>query len=147
MKAIHENLPADASWPVKVAASDMPANRRRGGDIRVLLSPKTVGATAGFTGVMTLQPGEHVTEHYHPYSEEFIYVVRGRLVMRLDGQPTELEPGEGLMVPIGMKHRAENLGDATVEAVFHLGPLAPRPELGHVDTEAPQLATPAPEVG
>ncbi len=57
---------------------DMPADTRRGGDVRTLLSPKTAGSTSGFMGVATLAPGERISEHYHPYSEEFIYVVSGR---------------------------------------------------------------------
>jgi putative monooxygenase len=133
--------------PVKVSAADIAANRKRGGDIRVLLSPRTVGATSGFMGVVTLQPGEYVTEHYHPYSEEFFYVVRGRLVLRVNGASVELTAGESMMIPIGARHRAENVGDEPVEAVFHLGPLAPRPDLGHVDTEPPRLVTANPEVG
>ena len=53
------------------------ADRRRGGELRVLLAPRTVGSTSGFMGVATLLPGERIAEHYHPYSEEFLYVVRG----------------------------------------------------------------------
>jgi putative monooxygenase len=132
----------------KVCAADVAPNRRRGGDIRVVLSPKTVGATSGFMGVLTLAPGEFVAEHYHPYSEEFLFVTRGRLLMRIDDAVVELGPGEGLMVPIGARHRAENPGDEPVHAVFHLSPLAPRPDLGHVDTEAlPNGAAPLPQVG
>ncbi len=40
-----------------------------------------------------------------------------------------------LYIPIGVRHRLRNTGDEEAFAVFHLGPLAPRPELGHVDTE------------
>lgn len=39
------------------------------------------------------------------------------------------------MVPINMRHRFRNVGGTEARMVFHLGPLAPRPELGHVDTE------------
>jgi putative monooxygenase len=131
----------------KVVAREVAANCRCGGEIRVLLSPATVGATTGFLGVLRLDPGEHVTEHYHPYSEEFLYVVRGRLLVRVDGEPVELVAGEALLVPIEVRHRVENTGDGPAEAVFHLCPLAPRPELGHVDTEAPQAAEPAPRIG
>jgi putative monooxygenase len=53
----------------KASVHDTEVNRRRGGEIRVLLSPNTVGASAGFMGVLCLAAGEHVTEHYHPYSE------------------------------------------------------------------------------
>ena len=61
-----------------VSIDDVPANRRRGGDIRTILSPATVGATSGFLGTLRLEPGEVVTEHWHPYSEEFLFCVRGR---------------------------------------------------------------------
>ncbi len=132
----------------KVAAAGVSPNRRRGGDIRVLLSPKTVGTTSGFMGVLTLAPGEHVSEHYHPYSEEFLYVVRGRLTMRVETDVVDLEPGDALAVPIGARHRLVNTGDEEALVVFHLGPLAPRPELGHVDTEEPpQAGAPSPQVG
>lgn len=119
----------------KVAACDIAANRRRGGDIRVLLSPRTVGSTSGFMGVLTLEPGQHVSEHYHPYSEEFLYVVRGALVMRMDDEPVDLGAGEALLVPMYVRHRLSNHGDEQALVVFQLSPLAPRPELGHVDTE------------
>jgi putative monooxygenase len=126
----------------KVAASDVEPNRRRGGDLRTMLSPATVKSTSGFMGVLTLQPGECVTEHYHPYSEEFIYLTSGQLLVRLDGEPVPLSAGEGLFIPVDTRHRLENNDDARPAfAVFHLGPLAPRPELGHVDTEpAPAAA-------
>nr|WP_225953393.1 cupin domain-containing protein [Kibdelosporangium phytohabitans] len=133
---------------MKFAAADAQPNRRRGGDLRVTLSPKTVGSTSGFGGVLWLKPGEHVTEHYHPYSEEFLHVVAGQVEMVVDDRPIRLGPGESLLVPIGARHRLVNVGEETAHAVFHLSPLAPRPELGHVDTE--QLAAPSepnPEVG
>jgi putative monooxygenase len=119
----------------KVTVDEVAPNRRRGGDIRVLLSPKTVGSTSGFMGVAFLQPGEHFVEHYHPYSEEFIYVVCGQLEVDLDGEPHPLQPEQGLMIPSHMRHRFRNVGKVEARMVFHLGPLAPSPPLGHVDTE------------
>jgi len=118
-----------------VAADDQPANRKRGGDIRTVLSPATAGTSSGFMGTATLAPGEVVTEHYHPYSEEFLFLVRGQLTVRLDGVESRLRAGEGLFVPIGVRHRLHNDGEETAFCVFNLGPLAPRPDLGHVDTE------------
>ncbi|WBB80925.1 cupin domain-containing protein [Micromonospora sp. WMMD882] len=118
-----------------VAARGVPADRRRGGELRVLLGPKTVGSTSGFLGVAALRPGERVAEHYHPYSEEFLYVCRGAIIVDLDDRPVPLAAGEALFVPVNVRHRLRNTGDEPAEVVFHLGPLAPRPELGHVDTE------------
>lgn len=121
--------------PRKVAFSDVPPNRRRGGDLRVLLSPRTCAATAGFLGAGSLMPGEFVSEHYHPYSEEYFYIVSGRMTLRLEGRPIELSAGDSFMIPKGLRHRMDNDGEEEMFAVFFLGPLAPRPELGHVDTE------------
>jgi putative monooxygenase len=121
----------------RVSVDAVPANTRRGGDIRVTLSPKTVGSTSGFGGVLRLAPDEFVTEHLHPYSEDFLYIVQGSLEMRLDGEPVALTRGDSLLVPIGIRHRLMNTGGVPAEVVFHLSPLAPRPELGHLDTEQP----------
>ncbi|AOS62906.1 cupin domain-containing protein [Actinoalloteichus hymeniacidonis] len=137
-----------ATQPGKVNFSEAVPNRKRGGDLRVTLSPKTVGSTSGFGGVMWLEAGEAVTEHYHPYSEEFLHVVAGNLEMSLDGVPIALAAGDSLLVPIGVRHRLVNTGTTQAHAVFHLSPLAPRPELGHVDTETPTSPeAPNPDVG
>ncbi|MFC4587971.1 cupin domain-containing protein [Sphaerisporangium corydalis] len=118
-----------------VAAEDVAPNRRRGGDIRILLSPKTADSTSGFMGVLTLKAGEYVSEHYHPYSEEFLYVQSGTLAMTVEGAVIDLVAGQAFMVPKNARHRLVNTGTETAFVVFQLGPLAPRPELGHVDTE------------
>ncbi len=117
------------------SVADMPADTRRGGDVRTLLSPKTVQSTSGFMGVATMAPGDGISEHYHPYSEEFIYCVRGQLTADLDGEPDELDAGQAMFIPINMRHRLRNEGDEETFIVFHLSPLAPEPPLGHVDTE------------
>jgi putative monooxygenase len=118
-----------------VDLSEVAPNRRRGGDLRAMLTPTTVGSTSGFMGVAIVQPGDRIAEHYHPYSEEFVYVVCGELEVDLDGVPQPLRPEQGLMIPA---HNVE------ARIVFHLGPLAPSPQLGHVDTEETE---PVAEVG
>ena len=118
-----------------ISMGDIAADTRRGGDLRTLLSPKTVGSTSGFMGVATIAPGDKIAEHYHPYSEEFVFLVRGNLIARLDGTRHPMKAGQGLYIPINVRHRFMNEGTEESFMVFHLGPLAPRPELGHVDTE------------
>lgn len=131
----------------KFAVDDVPANRKRGGDLRVLLSPKTCGATSGFAGVGMLAPGEYVSEHYHPYSEEFFHAISGRVLVRVEGREIVLEPGESFMVPIGARHRIENHGTEPARVAFFLSPLAPRPDLGHVDCEPLPGSGTLPDVG
>lgn len=142
--ATSESTPKAA---LRKAARDVAPNRRRGGDIRVLLGPATVGSTSGFLGVLTLAPGEFVSEHYHPYSEEFLYVVRGEAVVRLDGEDVVVAEGEAVLAPIGVRHRVTNVGDVEAVLTFQLSPLAPEPRLGHVDTEPMPGDGPALHVG
>jgi putative monooxygenase len=124
--------PADARIR---SVDDVQADTHRGGDVRTLLGPNSVGATSGFMGVATIAPGDRISEHYHPHSEEFIYVISGQLDAQLDGKSNRVKARQGLMIPINVKHRLVNDGEEEAYIVFHLGPLAPRPDMGHVDTE------------
>ncbi|GII95075.1 cupin domain-containing protein [Sinosporangium siamense] len=140
--------PITPSGPIKkISFASVRSNRKRGGDIRVVLSPNTVEATSGFGGVGTLAPGERVIEHYHPYSEEFVYVIEGELTLNVAGRETVIGGGEACMIPKGAAHRLVNNGDVPVRVVFHSSPLAPLPELGHVDLETPLTDEADPQVG
>jgi putative monooxygenase len=132
-----QHPPATTSCGPTVSRAGTPPNRRRGGDIRVLLSPASVGSGAGFLGTLTLEPGEIVTEHWHPYSEEFLYCQSGDVLVRLDGDERRLPAESAVHIPIGVRHRIVNDTSEPAFFVFFCGPLAPRPELGHVDTELP----------
>jgi putative monooxygenase len=110
-------------------------NTKRGGDLRAMLTPAAVGATSGFMGLALIEAGDRIGEHYHPFSEEFVFVVCGDLEVDLDGVTRVLRPEQGLMIPRFVRHRFRNVGRTQARMVFHCGPLAPRPELGHVDTE------------
>jgi putative monooxygenase len=145
----HEENHVTAPPVRKVSRAEVQPNRRRGGDVRILLSPRTVQSTSGFGGSLTLEPEEYVCEHIHPYSEEFVYVVGGRLRIRIGEELIDLGEGDSVMVPMGVRHRMVNLGSERAQVIFHLAPLAPRPELGHVDTEflPDRSDSPAPPVG
>ena len=88
-------------------------------------------------GHAALEPGEAVDRALPPVLRG-VPVLRARARSRcdLDGETAPLRAGRGLLIPIGVRHRLRNVGDEQARMVFHLGPLAPRPELGHVDTEA-----------
>jgi quercetin dioxygenase-like cupin family protein/heme-degrading monooxygenase HmoA len=120
----------------RIRADDITPGRARGGELRIVLGPGTVGSRSGYMGTVQLQPGERVVEHYHPYSEEFLFCVRGEQVLDVEGEQFELAAGEGLYVPIGARHRLRNVGPGEALTVYHLGPLAPDPSLSHIDTES-----------
>ncbi|MGH3804062.1 MAG: cupin domain-containing protein [Pseudonocardiaceae bacterium] len=128
----------------KVRRDDARTSRRQGGEIRILLSSITTGSTAGFLGTVDLAPGDYVSGHYHPYSDEFMYVVRGALLVETGEQRLKLGADEALMMPRETPHRFTNKGDEPAFVVFHIGPLAPSPELGHVETEPVPLPDDSP---
>jgi putative monooxygenase len=101
----------------------------------MVLHPGSVGSRSGYMGTAVLQPGEYVVEHFHPYGEEFLFIVRGELVLEAEGENWPLAAGDGIYVPIGKRHRLRNVGTTEAMAVYHVGPLAPDPSLAHVDTE------------
>jgi putative monooxygenase len=138
-----------------VTPESITPNTRRGGEIRTMLSPGTVGSTSGFMGTATIAPDDYVSLHRHPYSEEFILLVEGDIEVQTDNadEAVRLSAGQGVLVPVQTPHRLRNAGPGTAFLVFHLGPLAPRPELGHVDLEEhvspaePAVAGAAPAAG
>jgi putative monooxygenase len=119
----------------KVAMGDVPPSRRQGGSTRALLTPTSVGAISGFMGTVTLEAGERVAECYHPYSDKFIFVVRGSILFRINGAELAVDENEALLVTRGERHSIQNIGQGQAFAVYQITPLAPRPEWGHVDTE------------
>ncbi|MFH0252067.1 protein in whiE locus, partial [Streptomyces chitinivorans] len=52
--------------PRIVDRSQTAPNRRRGGELRAMLTPTTVGSTSGFMGLAIVEPGDRIGEHYHP---------------------------------------------------------------------------------
>jgi putative monooxygenase len=120
-----------------ISTHDVRPDRRRGAALRVLLSPRTVQSRNGMLGTVVLGPGEFISEHLHPYSEEYIYVTDGEITVRLNGEPISMSSGDSLFVPVDARHRLENSAGERALVVFALAGLAPRPELGHVDTEEP----------
>ena len=64
---------------------------------------------------VTLPPRAKVSRHRHP-GEEIVYVLKGTIEYRLDGQPpSRLSRGDVLFIPYGVPHSVRNLG--TVPAI------------------------------
>ncbi|GHO89534.1 cupin domain-containing protein [Dictyobacter formicarum] len=112
-----------------------PLKHNRGGRLHVLLSPKTVGTSAGFLGTFALSPGEVFLKHYHPYSEECFYVVKGEVVIEGDENTLVASEGTGVFIPKNEPHRLRNVGTEETVLVFFCSPLAPSPDQGHVMLE------------
>lgn len=104
----------------------------RGGEIQVLISPKTVGSSQLVMGVSRLPVNAVIKNHIHDYSEESFFVLKGEGVIHLqDRESIDFKAGDAVLVPKGVAHTIINTGDETLEVIFSVAPLAPSPELGH----------------
>ena len=117
-------------------SEEVASDTRRGGDVRTLLSPKSVGSTSGFMGVATLAAGDWISEHYHPYSEEFIYVVRGAITARARRRATAARHGARAVHPAQREAPAHERGRPRRHSSSSTSARSRRGRtLGHVDTE------------
>jgi mannose-6-phosphate isomerase-like protein (cupin superfamily) len=56
--------------------------------------------------------------HFHPNSDETFLVVEGRLKIEFENGSLELEPGQLVTVPRGLRHRTSPVGDRSVNITF-----------------------------
>jgi putative monooxygenase len=119
-----------------IGPKDVPTIEDRGGEIHVLISPTSVGATKMIMGTATVPVGGKVLKHLHPHSEECFYVLRGRGEIVFEGiGAVPFEAGQAVLTPQGKAHSIYNVGDEEILVVFASGPLAPSPKEGHIILE------------
>jgi quercetin dioxygenase-like cupin family protein len=77
------------------------------------------GATLAWT---TLEPGHTPRPHSHDY-EQIVYIVSGRVRFTVGDEEAIVGPGDMLVVPPGVEHWAETIGD---EPALDLSIFTPR---------------------
>jgi putative monooxygenase len=112
---------------------DVPSRTNRGGEMRLLFGPAS-GCADGLFGVLDLAAGEEFREHYHPFSEECLFVVTGTVVVGAGDDYVPLGQGEAIRIPRNVPHRVVNESTESARVVFSLYGVAPAPELGHVES-------------
>ncbi|WP_263351895.1 cupin domain-containing protein [Acidicapsa acidisoli] len=58
--------------------------------------------------------------HFHPNSDESFLVIEGRLSIEFEGGSRELDPGQLLTIPRGVRHRTRPIGARSVNLTFEL---------------------------
>lgn len=67
-------------------------------------------------------PGTFVPPHIHPTQDEFIYLLEGRLDLRLGDGHHQAGPGDLVRMPMGIPHAYYNNGDQPARALFWVTP-------------------------
>ncbi len=99
------------------------ANPAGGGLTYKSLSAQTGGALTVWES--TAAPGEGPPLHLHVKEDEFMYVLEGRLRLRLDETDHTVPAGSFVFIPMGVPHTWQNAGDGHARILFGFTPGSP----------------------
>lgn len=74
---------------------------------------RTVLASSKHTQVvvMSIKPGEDIGKEVHDKEDQVLYLVSGKGTVYLDGNESEFNPGDCVLVPAGVEHNFTTTGD------------------------------------
>lgn len=72
--------------------------------------------------LMALQPGEEIGEEVHETHDQFFRVEKGEGVVVIDGERTEIEDDDAVIVPAGARHNVINTGHKPLKLYTLYGP-------------------------
>jgi quercetin dioxygenase-like cupin family protein len=95
--------------------------------VRFLVEAEESGGSIAMFEITIPADARLPAPHSHDGYEETIYGLTGMSTWTVDGEPTDLRPGEVLCIPRGIVHAFDNRGDidATALAVVTPGLLGP----------------------
>jgi quercetin dioxygenase-like cupin family protein len=107
----------DRSEVMNVVGSGPRVELERGVTLDCLVGAHN-GARGLTTGQVTFAPEARLPYHTHPFSES-ITLLRGRVLVEVEGRAYELEPLDNVVVPRGVAHAVRNLSSRE-PAVLHV---------------------------
>jgi mannose-6-phosphate isomerase-like protein (cupin superfamily) len=72
--------------------------------------------------LMALKPGEDIGSETHATHDQFFRIEEGRGQITIDGTPTAIKSGDGIVVPAGALHNLKNTGDKVLQLYTVYGP-------------------------
>lgn len=89
--------------------------------------------------LMSLQPGEEIGEEVHEDHDQFFRVEDGKGEIWIDGERTQVEADDAMLVPAGARHNVVNTGKEPLKLYTLYGPPEHREGVVH-RTRADALA-------
>ena len=107
------------------------------GRLSWLSEPRVTAAERFSAGVVVLEPGKGHVRHNHPYSEEILYVIKGKGMQTVELPDNHLEeeigPGTMVHIPTAIYHSTVNTGDEPMELVAIYAPFGPEADLRRME--------------
>jgi mannose-6-phosphate isomerase-like protein (cupin superfamily) len=70
----------------------------------------------------TLEVEQATERHYHRVTEEIYFVLKGQGRMEVDGETTNVRPGDAVLIPPGAWHTLENNGTSELRILCCCAP-------------------------
>jgi mannose-6-phosphate isomerase-like protein (cupin superfamily) len=103
--------------------NEVPAfTTKDGSEIRELLAHRNSVIRNQSLAEARLPAGGSTQEHYHSRTEEIYYVTGGRGRIRIEGEFSDLKPGDAVAIPPGHKHKLWNTGGDTLHVLCCCAP-------------------------
>jgi mannose-6-phosphate isomerase-like protein (cupin superfamily) len=101
---------------VKIAGGEE-AIRFPWGSIQWLCAGQLYADAQQTFGHVQIDPGQKNPLHYHPNSDEVLFLIEGELLHSLGGRIYHLKPGMSIHIPQGVEHDARNPTDRVARMV------------------------------
>jgi quercetin dioxygenase-like cupin family protein len=105
-----------------VTAGDVPTENFDWGTAGMRASPPNTGCTSFVVMDVRLDPGFYHAFHKHPDQDEMIIVKSGRATQYLEGEHTDLGPGDSVYIDKDVVHATYNDSSEPVELQVVLAP-------------------------
>ncbi|MCH8228861.1 MAG: cupin domain-containing protein [Chloroflexi bacterium] len=100
----------------------------------LLLAGAPTGASMATVGDLTVEPGTRTDYHFHPNTEESIFVVEGEMEFRIGTTRFRASSGDCVLAQQGVGHGLENVGDYPARVITIYPTARPQREaLGEVE--------------
>lgn len=72
--------------------------------------------------VMSINPGEDIGKEVHTENDQVLYLVSGKGTVYLDGNESEYNAGDCVLVPAGTEHNFTTVGDEPMKIITTYSP-------------------------
>ena len=90
---------------IRKLAEQEPFTTKDGSSIRSILDLSNAPVAKQSLAEATVPAGVTTKRHYHKLSEEFYFVCTGKGLIEVDGEETEVGPGDAVLIPPGAWHQ------------------------------------------
>lgn len=72
--------------------------------------------------IMNILPGEDIGKEIHTENDQVLYLVSGKGEVWLDGQTSDFNPGDCVLVPAGIEHNFTTIGNEPMKIITTYSP-------------------------